>query len=366
MIELSLETQINMSTTPLDNVRDNISEVETHFSELHAEIEARLDKSSKCMETVEKLHSHVAQMTVVAENELAIALKNERDWIGIKARLAKCANKGMVILDLGGQKFTTTVETLSRETNTFFTALFSEQWTLERDIKDKSIFIDRNPKLFSQILDYLRNDSVPIEVMKNDSLRRSLLIEAEYFRLNNLIVTLKASFPDGTLLDTQQMRKLNEFYGKPDQAWTLIHKASRDGFDAAPFHNRCNNQGPTISVIRSNNNCLFGGYTAVAWTSDGNYKNDATAFLFTLGNPYDIPPTKYLVNPGNAANAVLHSGFHGPYFGSGALCVSSVSNTNNSSIGFPNVYVDSTAKGNVTFTGSNTFLVTDMEVFKLA
>ena len=363
---LLVDTRVSMSTTSLDGVRDDVNKVKTRFNELQTEIKARLDESSKCMETVEALHRDVAKKSVTAENDLAVALKNEKDWIDIKARLAKPANKGMIVLDVGGCKYTTSVETLSQEKNTFFTALFSEQWTLDQDPSDKSILIDRNPKLFSHIVEYLRNSAVPIEVMKSESLRRSLLIEAEYFRLQNLIVKLKPAFPDGTLLETQQMAKLNEFYGKEDQRWTLIHKASKDGFDAASFHTHCNNQAPTMTIIRSNNNCLFGGYTAVPWTSDGTYKNDATAFLFTLTNPHNIPPTKYLVTASSAASAVMHNATHGPYFGNSALHVSDGSNASNSNIGFPNVYTDSTGKGNATFTGAAAFLVFDMEVFKLA
>jgi len=62
-----------------------------------------------------------------------------------------------VILNVGGELYTTSVDTLTaREKNTFFTELFAHDWQSERDPKDDSIFIDCNDKVFAQVLEYLR------------------------------------------------------------------------------------------------------------------------------------------------------------------------------------------------------------------
>jgi hypothetical protein len=199
------------------------------------------------------------------------------------------------------------------------------------------------------------------------------MIEATHFRLQNLInILIEAeetitggNFPRSTLLTTGQKKKLNEFYGKEHQKWELIYKGSRDGFDSNAFHTRCNNQGPTMTIVLSNNNHLFGGYTSVAWTSSGSYGNDAQAFLFTLTNPHDIPCTKYLVKPGNVGYAAYHNSGNGPTFGSGHdLYIVSNCHSSNSSINFPSGYNDTTGKGSATFTGGSNFLTSDIEVFK--
>lgn len=140
---------------------------------------------------------------------------------------------GKVILNVGGEQYTTSVDTLTtREEDTFFTELFARQWQLERDPKDDSIFIDRNGKLFAYILEYLRTGVVPNSVQNDESLRQSLIIEADYFHLQNLRNLLaKPTFVGTTLIDSYQLEeKLNEFYGTPNQQWELIYKASRDGY----------------------------------------------------------------------------------------------------------------------------------------
>ncbi|ETO03688.1 hypothetical protein RFI_33714, partial [Reticulomyxa filosa] len=39
----------------------------------------------------------------------------------------------------------------------------------------------------------------------------------------------------------------------------LLYRASRDGFDCKMFHLLCDNKGPTLCIIRSEENHVFGG-----------------------------------------------------------------------------------------------------------
>ncbi|CAF4214461.1 unnamed protein product, partial [Adineta steineri] len=142
----------------------------------------------------------------------------------------------------------------------------------------------------------------------------------------------------------------------------------RDGFGASAFHSCCNYRGPTMTIIQSNNNYIFGGYTSISWTSSGWYREDQAAFLFTLINPHNIPPRKYNIKPARAAYAVCHADTKGPTFGNGHdMFVYDYNVSNNSSYTiFPWSYNDTTYKGNNTFIGAEHFTTTDIEVFKLA
>ena len=52
--------------------------------------------------------------------------------------------------------------------------------------------------------------------------------------------------------------------------WRLLFRASRDGFASSVFHSKCDNKGPTITVVKSGGN-IFGGFTENAWTSKINW-----------------------------------------------------------------------------------------------
>jgi hypothetical protein len=174
-------------------------------------------------------------------------------------------------------------------------------------------------------------------------------------------------FIGGTLLTTDHQIQLNRFYGNENQNWVLVYKATENGFDAKICHQCCDNQGPTLTVIESSEGYLFGGYTAASWdTGKPKWINDKTAFLFTLINPHNIPPTKYMINS-KGRNAIMPHFFSGPIFGYFDICINLKKEQNSkSSISFPVDYIDSTGRGKLTFTGSKEFSIADIEIYRLA
>jgi hypothetical protein len=71
------------------------------------------------------------------------------------------AQQGRVVLDVGGYRYTTSVQTLRRLPGTFFDAYFSGRYTMDRS-EDGSIFIDRDGKHFGHVLEYLRDSVVSV------------------------------------------------------------------------------------------------------------------------------------------------------------------------------------------------------------
>jgi N-acetylneuraminic acid mutarotase len=71
------------------------------------------------------------------------------------------AQEGRIVLDIGGYRYTTSVQTLRRLPGTFFDAYFSGRYTMDRS-EDSSIFIDRDGKHFGQVLEYLRDGVVSV------------------------------------------------------------------------------------------------------------------------------------------------------------------------------------------------------------
>jgi hypothetical protein len=71
------------------------------------------------------------------------------------------AQQGRVVLDIGGYRYKTSVQTLRRLPGTFFDAYFSGRYAMDRS-EDGSIFIDRDGKHFGQVLEYLRDGVVSV------------------------------------------------------------------------------------------------------------------------------------------------------------------------------------------------------------
>jgi len=48
-----------------------------------------------------------------------------------------------------------------------------------------------------------------------------------------------------------------------------IYRASDDGRKASDFHKHCDGKGPTLTIIKTTNGRVFGGYSVVSWEFNG-------------------------------------------------------------------------------------------------
>ena len=135
------------------------------------------------------------------------------------------------------------------------------------------------------------------------------------------------------------------------------------------FHDKCNYQGATITLYKNDKGNIFGGYSSIDWTSDGNYHPAPNSFIFTLTNIHNTDPTRFLTK--NPNEGVHHSSSYGPTFGEYCdLGITSDFINSDSSSDFPCRYVDTLGKGKSIFTSdfnnnNGSFRLKEIEVFKL-
>jgi len=100
-------------------------------------------------------------------------------------KLVSASNK-VIQLNVGGEKFTTLRSTLCQYEGTFLEALVSGRHeTIEHP--EGYIFVDRNPKYFPVILDFLRDCSLVPELPADKTEKKKALCEIEYFGLLDLM-----------------------------------------------------------------------------------------------------------------------------------------------------------------------------------
>jgi hypothetical protein len=114
----------------------------------------------------------------------------------------------IITLNVGGVKFATNKATLLAEPGSYFAALFnSDQWAPD---EDGVYFIDRNPRFFAAILDYLRmivNGREGLLLVGNISPEEQRLLDddIEYYMIGSLKRSLVATEHSGWKLDTRSM-----------------------------------------------------------------------------------------------------------------------------------------------------------------
>ena len=167
-----------------------------------------------------------------------------------------------VKLNVGGHHFTTSLQTLTKDPNSRLAAMFSG----EHD-ENSTIFLDRDGKHFRFILNYLRNGEL---VLPDDAkFVKELETEAQFYKIEGILIRL--SLFSEILTNEEHISVLLSWLPVHDTGMRrrhlrLLYRASRDGFAAGCFHSRCDNNGPTVTIVKSGE-YIFGGFTVQSWTS---------------------------------------------------------------------------------------------------
>lgn len=197
--------------------------------------------------------------------------------------------------------------------------------------ENKAIFIDRNPQYFNYILDYLRccssqnnnNDKMSLSLPKNSEIQKDIFKEAEFYNLEglkelispNLEINILKAYLDTTILNTAQIKELMNLCNfKGTEKWKLLYRASVHGFLADDFHGKCDESTRTLTLIRTTQSYVFGGYTEAPWSQKGGYVNDPNAFIFSLVNKENKP---IFIPCSQPPNAIYCNSIYGPTFGGG-------------------------------------------------
>ena len=201
----------------------------------------------------------------------------------------------IVHLDIGGHCFKTSAQTLTNDPNTKLAAIGSGKIT---PCEDGVFFFDRDGTYFRFILNYLRDGKLILP--EGATFREELQAEAEYYGIQGIIDELRASeptvqaskpaktFEESVLLTNENHQSvLKGWLPSQEGKWRLLYRASRDGFAAAAFHSKCDNKGPTVTVVKSGNN-IFGGFTEVSWSS-GKFPDFTGRFPFDQIFRFEIP-----------------------------------------------------------------------------
>ena len=183
----------------------------------------------------------------------------------------------IVKLTVGGKRFTTSLQTLTRDPNSMLAVMFSGRHEVQTT-QDGSFFIDRDGTYFRFILNYLRDGELILP--ENPKFLKELVAEARFYQLQGVLDELGVIKPLKELeksvilkaaKDRRALTGLIPLEYTLEGEWLLLYRATRDGSTsgytcAFAFHQLCDNIGPTVTVVKSGAN-VFGGFTERAWAS---------------------------------------------------------------------------------------------------
>lgn len=165
------------------------------------------------------------------------------------------------------------------------------------------------------------------------------------------------------------MDQLEQWIGAGPKKFELLYSITRDGCSATTFHQKCDHQGPTVTVLYNQQKTVYGAYTALGWDQSGAYAGDANAFLFRLQYNGTAAGNKFPCK--NEAYSIYRAGTYGPTFGSGHDLHTFSGSINNAGGYFPlNGYCKignsyNTQGISADQINNGTMNVTDLEVYKV-
>jgi hypothetical protein len=143
------------------------------------------------------------------------------------------------------------------------------------DVSDLKLKLDE----IASLKDHLKsNQFVPSLTFNGDSDFGVLILNEYKCNLSKSVI----------LSQRQSFELLNLCQFSPDIEWTLLYRASQDGFEAKHFHSKCDSHCRTLTIFKSAepHSFIFGGYTECKWgaTRKSSETKDTNAFIFSLTN----------------------------------------------------------------------------------
>jgi len=132
------------------------------------------------------------------------------------------------------------------------------------------VFIDYDEYYFRRIVEQLRLKKLstdtyqPISTVNINKTEQTAFAErVDYYFPGDMpqLIWKKPVVFSGILSD-EHVDKLNEWLSedKCGSDTKLLYCASRDGWQASTFHEKCDDHGPTITIIRTTEGYIFGGF----------------------------------------------------------------------------------------------------------
>ncbi|TNV80144.1 hypothetical protein FGO68_gene11162 [Halteria grandinella] len=163
--------------------------------------------------------------------------------------------------------------------------------------------------------------------------------------------------------DIEKFKKMSSFFdqaGRPLKYSSLLYRGSVDTFRVSAFHTKCDYKSNTLSIIKTTEGKIMGGFTTQTWDHSGE-KQDNQAWLFNIDAPTIF---RFKQGSGQAIGALSS---YGPAFGSGYdLIIYDNCNSNCNSYVSGSSYEYSGGVGNLLLTqGQVKFRVKEIEVYQV-
>ncbi|EXX67236.1 uncharacterized protein OCT59_027118 [Rhizophagus irregularis] len=163
---------------------------------------------------------------------------------------------------------------------------------------------------------------LPKELYK-DLLKYSLDPNNQSIKTSKPRITTKEINIDSKIITIQHSELISKWIDRLENSdeikdtynFKLLLRGTRDGFATKKFHEICDNQSRTVTIIKvKHSEEILGGYNPIEWKSDGSYATTKDSFIFSFKNRDDLQ-NYILSRVENEGHATYNNYGFGPSFG---------------------------------------------------
>ena len=139
----------------------------------------------------------------------------------------------------------------------------------------------------------------PLKNLKINFSEKECVINYEEYIFNT--IGIKCS----NILNENDINLLISWLPNKPSAINLLFDTVRDGDNSSTFHEKCDGKYPTLIIIKSNTDYIFGGYVTSAWVANNNNINAPNSFVFSLNQKqkyYATSQQNSIINGGDKNN----------------------------------------------------------------
>lgn len=147
-------------------------------------------------------------------------------------------------------------------------------------IKDLNSFDEMEKKIFDFVI--WGDEKIKSKNNSNSNNTNSYREKGKTESLNKSQVEVKIHIQSDIIKNNSEWKTIIKFLDNKPKELIRLYSAIENNGKASSFHDKCNGQGPTLTIIETDTGEVFGGYTSKNWSNSEKIQEDKKAFLFDI------------------------------------------------------------------------------------
>ena len=267
--ENKLKENINILENSLNNLENTINILKNISEEINK-------KKEELKKNIQKIFTKIRNVINEKEDMLLLDVDKKYDELFLKEYILKESEKFPNKIKIYLEK-----AKLSKEKN--------KENKLSNFIYD-CIIIENNIKNIKEMNDSINkcknlNDIKVVFCPEKENEITKFIESIKIFGKIDIIINNNI-FNDSLIINKNQdyINNINNWLNSKIKNTELLYRKTKDGDSYNAFHNLCDNKGKTLTLIKSKEGYIIGGYTPLSWDKYAGWKEDDKTFLFSLTN----------------------------------------------------------------------------------